>query len=226
MIDPVLKSAIESTILLEYDEIYESAEDKDIQFSEDFEKKMDRLIRRRRRPYYSLINTFGKRVACIVLAFITVMFTTVMSVEALRTPFLGFITGIFSDHSEIKAYTESDDVYPDRIIDKYDITFDMSGFEKVVISDDDISRFIKYTNGGITVDFSQDIVNGYSLYLNTEDATTEHIDINGHEAIGSLDNHGYYSLIWNNGKYIIEIASNIGKDALIQIAKSVQKVEY
>ena len=37
--------------------------------------------------------------------------------------------------------------------------------------------------------------------------------------------YSYYTLIWNNGEYIIEVESNNGKNALIDIAKSVQKVE-
>ena len=39
------------------------------------------------------------------------------------------------------------------------------------------------------------------------------------------DNHNYDCLIWDNGDYIIKLHSNIGKNVLINIAKSVQKVE-
>ena len=60
-------------------------------FSEKFERKMERLIRRRRKPYYSLISTSLRRTACIIVMFLVVSFTTVMSVEALRKPFLDFI---------------------------------------------------------------------------------------------------------------------------------------
>lgn len=224
MTEKDFKECIDIALTSEYAAMLSGRTEEHI-FSERFNKNMAKLIKRRRKPYYSLINTAGKRIACIVIACITVMFTTVMSVEALRTPFLDFITGIFSDHSEIKANTESGVFYPDKIYDKYDIALDMSDYDKAVIWDDEISRFIRYTNDEKDVLFNQDIVDGYSVYLNTENAETEHIDINGHEAIGSLDNHGYYSLIWNNGEYIIQISSNIGKDALIEIAKSVQKAE-
>ena len=63
------------------------------------------------------------------------------------------------------------------------------------------------------------------MNYNTENAEIEHIDINGHDAIGFEDNNGYYSLIWNNGEYIIDLGSDLGKNALIDIAKTVQKVE-
>jgi len=232
MTDPVLKSAIESTILLEYDEIYESAEDEDIQFSEDFEKKMDKLIRKRKRPYYKLVNTAAKKVALFTIVFLSVSVITVLKVDALRSFFKDLIVKPFTDHSHITTASNSEDptesgtvTYPEKIETKYDITADMSGYEKNIISDDEISRFVVYSKNDIVVSFYQHNVSDYVSDVNTEKSKIEHIDINGKEAIGFLDNHNYYTLIWNNGEYIIEIRSNIGKDALIEIAKSVQKVE-
>ena len=48
---------------------------------------------------------------------------------------------------------------------------------------------------------------------------------NGNDAVGWLDNHDYYTLIWNNGEYVIEINSNLDKTQLIEIARSVQKAQ-
>jgi len=39
------------------------------------------------------------------------------------------------------------------------------------------------------------------------------------------DNHNYITVIWDNGDYIISLGSNLGKNALIEIAESVQKAE-
>ena len=60
--------------------------------------------------------------------------------------------------------------------------------------------------------------------INTENAETTAIDINGNEAVYFYDNHNYSHIIWDNGDYIIDISSNIDKNALISIAKSVEKV--
>lgn len=51
------------------------------------------------------------------------------------------------------------------------------------------------------------------------------MEIQCHEAIYYCDNHNYHNLIWDNGEYIIMVNSNIGKNELIDIANSVQKVE-
>ena len=92
-------------------------------------------------------------------------------------------------------------------------------------NEDPISVSSDYKNNDIMIMFSQIVVSEYQSNINTERAEVEHIDINGYDAIGFEDNNGYYHLIWNNGEYIIDLGSNVGKDVLIEIAKTVQKVE-
>lgn len=194
-------------------------------FSLEFEKQMDKLIKRRRKPYYSMVNTVGKRVAVIILAFFIVSFTTVMSVEALRKPFLKFITNMFSTHSEIKSDPDDNKEYPKTIESKYGITKGIEDYTKSVEEQRSDAIITNYTNGENVILFEQHIVDSFVGYYNTEDAEIEHININGYDAIGWIDNRNYYHLIWNNGEYVIDLGSNIGKDKLIEIAKSVQKVE-
>ena len=194
------------------------------QFSEKFEKNMRKLIRRRKKPYYRFINTAGKRAAVIVTAFITLSLTTVMSVEALRKPFLDFIMSIFSDHSEVRGIENSGD-YPETIESKYEITYDLSEYRIVYSFDDASVHKIHYQNGDKVLYYLQSVVKGYDVNYNTEDADIESTDINNHEAICYKDNNQYYHLVWNNGEYIIILRSNLSKDELIEIAKSVQKVE-
>ena len=217
------RSCIAEALLPEYQRMLDEADDT-YKFSSKFEKRMSGLIKQRRKPYYRFINTAGKRVAVIALAFLTISFTTVISVEALRTPFLDFIMSIFSDHSEVRTIDDSG-VYPSKIENYYEITSDLSDYsiERDELSEEE--RAVIYRCGDIIISFHQIVINEFDRNYNTENAIIESIDINGYEAIGFLDNHNYYSLIWNNGEYIIKIASNLGKDILIKIAKSVQKVE-
>ena len=223
MTEKEYRHCIAEALLPKYHQILDEA-DSSHEFSPDFERRMDKLIRQRRKPFYRFTNTVGKRVAVIIIGLITVSFTTVMSVEALRTPFLDFITSLFSDHSEVKTIDDSGD-YPETIESYYEITSDLSDYsiERDSVKDDE--RAIYYRHNDKLIYYYQKIIDNYRNNLNTENANTESIDINGHEAIGYMDNQNYYTLIWNNGEYIIQIASNVGKDALIEIAKSVQKVE-
>lgn len=194
-------------------------------FSPEFKNKMDKLIRHRKKPYYSFVNTIGKRVAVIILTFVMISFTTVMSVGALRKPFQKFVINMFKTHSDIRSDPEDTEEYPKTIESIYDIPNGIEGYEKELLREDSIGRHVLYTKGNKFVDLIQDVVYVFSMNANTEGATIEHIDINGYDAIGWLNNLNCYNLLWNNGEYIIFILSNISKDELITIAKSVQKVE-
>ena len=193
---------------------------------------MDKLIRKRKRPYYKLVNTAAKKVALFTIVFLSVSVITVLKVDALRSFFKDLIVKPFTDHSHITTGSVSEDptesdtvIYPDKIESKYDITSDMSGYKREIISDNEMARLLVYSKNDIVVSVYQHTIPDFVSDVNTENSEIDHIDINGKEAIGFLDNQNYYTLIWNNGEYVIQISSNIGKDALIEIAKSVQKVE-
>ena len=224
MTEKEYKSCISGALCSEYNAMLSVYQTEHI-FSSEFEKRMDKLIKCRRKPYYSIVNTVGKRVAVVILAFVMVSFTTVMSVDALRKPFFSFITNMFSTHSEIKSDPDDSKEYPKAIESKYGITKGIDGYEVIYEEQHENNRALDYSKDNIIVSFEQRVVDGFTGYYNTEDAAIEHIDINGHDAMGWLDNNKYYHLIWNNGEYVIELGSNIGKDELIEIAKSVQKVE-
>lgn len=53
----------------------------------------------------------------------------------------------------------------------------------------------------------------------------DYIEINGNDGyVVELGNNEYY-ISWDNGDYIFDITGNIGENALIEMANSVQKVE-
>lgn len=191
-------------------------------FSSKFEKKMKKLIKRRNKPYYRMINTFGKRVACVAAVVLIVSSVTIMNVDALRNAFSDFFLRVYEKFSTVQPV--EDDTSPETLEKIYIITYDLDDFE-VIYENKDISSYdITYLKDDIVIDFTQHIKD-YKLNVNTEDAEVTTIDINGHEAIYFIDNNDYCHIIWDNGDYIISLASNIGENVLIYIAESVQKVE-
>ena len=196
-------------------------------FSEKFERKMEKLIRRRRKPYYSLISTGLRRAACIIVMFLVVSFTTVMSVEALRKPFLDFLSSIFSDHTTIESVLDLDGDYPETIEERYEITEGLEDYYLESKSDNHslAASFFAHKTRDLYIAFYQNTINNYKKNLNTEGTTISFINIDTQNAISYYDSHGYYHLVWNNGKYIIELHSNVSKNALIELAKTVKKAE-
>ena len=59
-------------------------------FSRRHEKKMQKLFKRQRKPYFKLISTTGRRAACVFAA-IVVLSASAMSVKAVRKTFFDFI---------------------------------------------------------------------------------------------------------------------------------------
>lgn len=193
------------------------------EFSPEFEKKMKKLINRRKKPYYIIINTIGKRAACIVIGIIIASSITVMSVDAIRNAFVDLWVNIFEKFSIVKSIDDNN--APETIEDIYEITYDLSDYTYDLWYSDEYSRNAEYIKENIVIHFNQDTKSNYDILLNTEDVRFETIIINGYEAMYFQDNHNYNTLIWDNDDYIISLYSNISKSSLIDIAKSVQKVE-
>lgn len=192
-------------------------------FSPEFERKMRKLISRREKPYYLIINTVGKRAACIILAVLIAFTLTVLNVEALRNAFRDFFVNSFEKFSIVQS-TDKDNA-PETIEDIYEITYDLSGFTKDVWVDTIFDRRTEYVQDDYCISFRQTVKSVFYPRINTEDAVISTITINGHEAMYYCDNHNYDTIIWDNSDYIFVLSANIGKNELIKLAESVQKVE-
>lgn len=192
-------------------------------FSDKFEKKMHKLIQRRNKPYYRIINSSAKRAACIAAGIIIVSSATIMSVDALRNAVINFIVRTFEKFSIVQ--TVDDGSAPEIIEEKYEITYDLNDYTIDYHEYNETFRNTVYVNDNYVIDFSQYTKSAYDLLINTENAETTAIDINGKEAVYFYDNHNYSHIIWDIGDYIIDVSSNINKSELIKIVNSVKKIE-
>ncbi|WP_028509274.1 DUF4367 domain-containing protein [Ruminococcus sp. NK3A76] len=219
------KRAIFDALTPEYDDMLPQVENEHT-FSKGFEKRMDKLVKRRSKPYYMMINTAAKRAACIIGIILIASFTTVMSVASFREAFKSFIVNTFEKYSVVRSNDEDSSV-PETIKDIYGISQELIKDYSVTYEEkDDVSYNITYkSSNNRIIDFSQFTKNEFDIAINTENAKTITVEINGYEAMFYTDNHNYNHLIWDNGDYMIKISSNIGKDELISMAETVQKVE-
>lgn len=223
MYDDNFRKALFDALTPEYKQILDDASDTH-EFSVEFERKMQKLIKRRNKPYYKIINTVGKRVACIIVIVLLASSVTVLSVDALRNAVADFFVNIYEKFSTVQSVNE-DKTAPTTIEDIYAITYDLSDYDVIYEEKDNYSYNITYIKDDVVIDFLQYTKDMYDQNVNTENAEISTISITSKEAIIFLDNQSYYHLIWDNGDYILSVGSNISKDALIDIAESVQKVE-
>lgn len=89
-----LKNAFREVASLEFSHIPTDETSIKYNFSDKFNKRMQKLIKSQKKAYWCLVNTAAKRVAIIFLAIFT-MFTAAFSVKAIREPVVNFIMEIY-----------------------------------------------------------------------------------------------------------------------------------
>lgn len=87
-------------------------------FSEKYNRKIEKLIKRREKSYFNLICTASRRAVCIIAAII-VFSVSALSVKAVRQAIYNFIMKHFSDHTEISVNSEVRENYPTIIENEY-----------------------------------------------------------------------------------------------------------
>ena len=122
------KKALYNSLIPEYSNMLPDADEDEHVFSADFEKKMQKLIKRRNKPYYKIINTVGKRVACIIVIVLIASSVTVLSVDALRNAVADFFVSIYEKFSTVQSADE-DKSAPATIDDIYAITYNLDEYK-------------------------------------------------------------------------------------------------
>lgn len=189
-----------------------------ITFTEKFEKKMQKLIKSQKKPYYNMTNSVGKRFACVIAAVI-ILFTMMMSVSAIREPFIKFIVETFDKYSAIyfaekptQATKPFERIIPEYIPDGFEITTD---------SNYDIYSFIEYKNEtGNIFTLQQRYCDENHMLIDTENAQPQKILINNEEAIYYEKSDTKY-LVFAKEEYCFILIGNLEKEEIIKIAESI-----
>lgn len=199
-------------------------------FSKKFERKMARLIRRQKSFYFPMLKTPLRRTVTIIVTAVIVLSTMVMSVGAIRTAFLNFITETFDTHTDVQSVDDSD--APLDFRDKYAITADLSDFELTDHTIDIFDNSYAYENEHCSIYFEQSIKKYYNVAVNTEGFEMETVYVNGFEGY-FIDMDGLYAkmIAWDNGDYVFTIDAvydenyNVSKAEMLAMAESVKIVE-
>ncbi len=188
-------------------------------FSKKHEKKMAKLIKRQRKPYFNLICTAGRRAACII-AVIVVFSASALSVKAVREAVFKFITNIFSDHNVVEIENDSDAGYPETIQKEYYISDLPKGFVQAQVDKTENILSVVYSYGEKNVIFNQYTRSAFKLYVDNEHNHFEnYADPDGtvYKIVTSKD---LTVIMWSNEEYVFVIDSNLNKDDVLKLCKS------
>ncbi len=194
-----------------------------ITFSEKFENKMQKLINAEKKPYYIIINTTAKKVACVIVA-LFVSLSAMMSVDAIREPFFRYIVETYEKYSAV-YFKEKSQITPETFV-TYAPEYIPEGYKEVKRegSADFMYNFITYFDeNGNNIEFQQDLAI-HSIKINTEGVEIEKIYINDIEAI-YFENLGLRFILFadNNYSYLISCKKDtVSKNELIKISESIK----
>ncbi|MBR6509316.1 MAG: DUF4367 domain-containing protein [Clostridia bacterium] len=214
-----LKKAFREVVSLEFSHI--PCDEKSIAytFSENFNKKMEKLIKVQRKAYWNFINTASKRVA-IALVVIFAMFTTAFSVKAIREPIIKFITEVYETFA---SYYFDGDVSKE-ILKVYSIKKLPEGFEQTskIISESSIITVYEDQHENI-IDFTQLVTNNTKHTLDIERDAVHTEEINGN-IIYIYEANDTKQAMWIKDEYSFELTcyGNITMDTIKEIIKSIE----
>ena len=193
-------------------------------FSERFEKKMNKLIRREATHPWAVRHTLAKNLIAAAIV-ILLLFALCMSVSAIRNAIFNFFRLHFEDHDKI-VFEISEE--RDYIETEYVITEVPDGFSLMQeTKEKHFVRMIFENENGEFITFKQSIPNqdDYTA-IDNERKDAEEIEIDGHGVYAaSEDNHIIFA--WDQDGYIfwLEVRSkNINLAKMIDIFRSVKPV--
>ncbi len=217
----ILAKALDDVMTEELDEQLASVDHSvEHSFSEEFEQRMQKLIRQRNNPCYRLICTAGRRAACVAAAVVLSLSFT-MSFESVRATVKEFFTRDVSDHVILEVSPEFVQDAPDTLEELYEITELPEGFVLEYSDEFPTSASADYVFEDYYIMFKQTIKATYRISLDNEHSVLEtYVDDSGQEYLLHLSDAGNIRVIWSKNGYILDIASNLDKETVMDLCKS------
>ena len=207
----ILKSAFIDSQLIEYNVQTHT-------FSEKFESKMQNLIRYQR-GFLKLINTTGKKVACVLLSILIIATSTVFSVDALREPIIEAIENFFVNVKEQLTGTQANNIaahFSDDITKIVATNYITSSPKEYIIDNSEkISNFIellsntKWENPKTKYDSETDYVY-WEFQFNNGNETITTVNMCG----WIVERFGVVEIIYDGSSYVYNVSEQTYLDIL------------
>jgi len=192
-----------------------------------FERRMQRLIRAERRPYYRFTNTNGKKAVLALAATLILLVTLVFSVSAIREPVVRFFIEVYEKFSQIFYHQQEEEQFPAMLETHYSPSWLPEGYQEDAAQTVDAITFCEWVYTSETREdilFRQYIITTSTLGIDTEGNETKPITVNGREGL-FYTNKGVQHILWSDGKYGFLLFGSISEAGLFRMAKSIQTVE-
>lgn len=189
-------------------------------FSKRFLRKMKNLLKyERRTPIMRSTVHHAKTAAAVFLIFLSIAFTTTMSVEAYRVRFFEFVTTVWEELTSIVIGSE-DNADHDTLT-PIAPTYVPKGFGIIDQQSDRYENTIRYLHeNGVEILYSQQLITQSEFIFDTEDVEPNLIMI-GSQEVYILLNKGTTQLYWNDNFNFYHLISRCNESELLKMAESI-----
>ena len=200
-----------------------------VELSERVINNIEKIIRRESKvERFKQTRKVLSKVAVIALIVISVVFTAMMSVSAIRTAIWEIITEWYEEYIAIGYEPEEGYgvVEPPKMIEEIrkPTLLPLGAEEEIGVNLR--SRFSSdyYIGDECYVSFKQSLLTNHTSNLDGEGASVEEIMIGKHQAwLFTYENKDYVYIVWNDSEYSYQISSMIlSIDELLLIAESIK----
>lgn len=222
MNDMVLKKAIAETLCEEYITSIPSY-DSDHVFSDSFNRKMDKLIARRRKAYYPIIKTTGRRVAAGLVAAALMGTVTVAAYEPARTLFKEFFIDRFVHHDTVKSVQNKETPIRNEIEKEYRINVpaDFDEISENSVNTNELIERIYVSPDDKVIRFQQQIASKYVMEVDNEQAElVSKNDRDGNEILVYYDDSALYDytmIIWYYDGYAFTLSGDLNETDMMDV---------
>ena len=168
-----LNQAFREVASMEFADIPSDETQIQFNFSDEFTKKMEKLIAHQKKPYWEYVSTLEKRIVIVAILVLSIV-VTAFSYEEVRASMLRWCEDMYEEY--IRYYFEGDTT---KVIEyEYQLTYVPEGFEKVYEQRDYETIIIGYENKvGDYIQFEQHATTGYDFNVDNENGEWSNIII-------------------------------------------------
>ena len=194
------------------------------EFSPTFRRRVEKLLRRQRRP--PAVNAalrYGRRAAAFALVFLALSFSCLMTVDAaFRERVIQAVVQVFQDFTEFVYTSDSAAVgKPGNLV----FTYLPEGMEEQDREQDEVEFYVYYESpDGAFVELSQILVEDGTevlLGLDTEDAEFIDLTVHGTEALGIVKGLSH-TIHWTEGQFVYTLSGTIPMEELEKVAEGIK----
>ncbi len=220
--DAVFKAALYELLAKESEQIMAEIEGKDLPPAPcSFDDMYKNATKKRRRKAHTS-RKWLSRVAVVIMAIMTVSFTLVLTVEAVRDAFFALFITEHTEYSEISVDTQDiPEDYTSVNANQYAPTYIPEGFAGEEIMNTDSIRDIFYDNGrgqylSYTASAGDAITN-----IDTEDADIAEISIADAPGLLIIEDD-MVTIVWNIETIYFVLGGDVDEQELMKMAESVK----